>query len=138
MISGILGSLGATALLIRGRNTDRFVMAGTALMALSTGLLLEASAPPLYLAALFGFNGALALATPLYQTSLAAESGGDGRILVAMLAMYLGLILGPMLGASLVVGLGYRDLIHIAAALFVAAALLALGSSRLSPQGVRS
>lgn len=138
MVSGVLGSLGATALLIRGRNTDRFVMAGTALMAFSTGLLLKASAPTAYLTALFGFNAALALVTPLYQTSLAAESGGDGRILVAMLAMYLGLILGPMLGASLVVGLGYQDLIHIAAALFVAAALLALGSSRLSPQGVRS
>ncbi len=138
MIAGILGSLSATALLIRGRNTDRFVMAGTALMAFSTGLLLKAGAPTAYLAALFGFNGALALVTPLYQTSLAAESGGDGRILVAMLAMYLGLILGPMLGATLVVGLGYQDLIHIAAALFVTAALLALGSARWSPQGVRS
>jgi predicted MFS family arabinose efflux permease len=52
--------------------------------------------------------------------------------------MYLGLILGPMLGAGLVVGLGYQDLIQIAAALFLAAALLALGASRLSPQGVRS
>jgi predicted MFS family arabinose efflux permease len=138
MISGILGALSATALLIRERNTDRFVIAGTAIMAISTGLLIRASAPTAYLGALFGFNGALALVTPLYQTTLAAESGGDGRILVAMLAMYLGLILGPMFGAGLVVGPGYEDLIHMAAALFLAAALLALGSSRLSPQGVRS
>jgi MFS transporter, DHA1 family, inner membrane transport protein len=138
MIAGVLGSLGATALLIRARNTDSFVMAGAAIMAISTALLIKAAAPAAYLTALFGFNGALALVTPLYQTRLAAESGGDGRILVAMLAMYLGLILGPMLGAGVVMGLGYQDLIHIAAALFLAAALLALGSSRLSPQELRS
>jgi predicted MFS family arabinose efflux permease len=138
MISGILGSLGAMVLLIRARNTDQFVMGGAAIMALSTGLLIKASAPAAYLTALFGFNGALSLVTPLYMTKLAAESGAEGRILVAMLAMYLGLILGPMLGAGLVVGLGYQDLIQIAAALFLAAALLALGASRLSPQGVRS
>jgi predicted MFS family arabinose efflux permease len=137
MISGILGALGATALLMRDRNTDRFVIGGAAIMAISTGLLIKASAPAAYLTALFGFNGALALVTPLYQARLAAESGGDGRILVAMLAMYLGLILGPMFGAGLVVGLGYDDLIHSAAALFLGAALLALGSSRLSPQEVR-
>jgi predicted MFS family arabinose efflux permease len=138
MISGVLGSVGATWLLIRAGNTDRFLIGGAAVMAVSTGLLIKAAAPIAYLAAIFGFNGALALVTPLYQTRLAGESGGDGRILLAMLAMYAGLILGPMLGAGLVVGLGYEDLIHIAAVLFVAAALLALGSSRLSPQVVRS
>jgi predicted MFS family arabinose efflux permease len=131
MISGVLGSCGATVLLIRARNTDRFVMGGAAIMALSTGLLIKAAAPAAYLMALFGFNGALALVTPLYLTKLAAESGGDSRVLVAMLAMYLGLILGPLLGAGLVVGLGYEDLIHVAAGLFVAAALLAFGASRL-------
>ena len=103
------------------------------MMAISTGLLIKAAAPAAYWAALFGFNGALALVTPLYQTKLAAEGAGEGRILVALLAMYLGLIAGPMLGASLVVGLGYEDLIHISAALFVAAALLALGSSQSRP-----
>lgn len=138
MISGVLGSLGATLLLIRARNTDPFVMGGAAVMAISTGLLIKASAPVAYLVALFGFNGALALVTPLYQTSLAAESGGDGRILVALLALDLGLILGPMFGAGLVVGPGYQDLIRVASALFMAAALLAFGSSRLNPQGVRS
>jgi predicted MFS family arabinose efflux permease len=132
MISGVLGSCGATLLLIRARNTDRFVMGGAAIMALSTGLLIKAAAPTAYLVALFGFNGALALVTPLYLTKLAAESGGDSRVLVAMLAMYLGLILGPLLGAGLVAGLGYEDLIHVAAGLFVAAALLAFGASRLS------
>jgi predicted MFS family arabinose efflux permease len=138
MISSALGSLGATLLLIRARNTDPFVMGGGAIMAISTGLLIKASAAAAYLAALVGFNGALALVTPLYQTKLAAESGAEGRILVAMLAMYLGLILGPLLGAGLVVGLGYEDLIHVAAALFAAAALLAFGSSRLRPEMVRS
>ena len=136
MISGVLGSFGATLLLIRARNTDRFVMGGAAIMALSTGLLVKAAAPAAYLMALFGFNGALSLVTPLYLTKLAAESGGDSRVLVAMMAMYLGLILGPMLGAGLVAGLGYEDLIHVAAGLFLAAALLAFGSSRLSPQMV--
>ncbi|HEY6927437.1 MAG TPA: hypothetical protein VI653_28440, partial [Steroidobacteraceae bacterium] len=138
MISGVLGSVGATVLLIRARNTDAFVMGGAAVMAVSTGLLIRASAPVAYLIALFGFNGALALVTPLYQTSLAAESGGDGRILVALLALDLGLILGPMFGAGLVGGPGYQDLIHVGSALFVAAALLAFGSSRLNPQGIRS
>jgi predicted MFS family arabinose efflux permease len=132
MISGVLGSFGAAALLIRARNTDRFVMGGAALMALSTGLLIKAAAPAAYLIALFGFNGALALVTPLYLTKLAAESRGDSRVLVAMMAMYLGLVLGPLLGSGLVAGLGYEDLIHVAAGLFVAAALLAFGASRLS------
>jgi predicted MFS family arabinose efflux permease len=132
MISGVLGSCGATLLLIRAGNTDRFVMGGAAVMALSTGLLIKAAAPAAYLVALFGFNGALALVTPLYLTKLAAESGGDSRVLVAMLAIYLGLILGPLLGAGLVAGLGYEDLIHVAAGIFVAAALLAIGASRLS------
>lgn len=138
MIAGAVGSFGATLLLIRARNTDAFVMGGVVALALSTGLLIKASAPAAYLGALVGFNGALALVTPLYQTKLAAESGGEGRILAALLAMYLGLILGPMLGAGLVVGLGYEDLIYVGAALFAAAALLAFGSSRIRPQMVRS
>ena len=137
-VSGVLGSLGATLLLIRARDTDRFVIGGAAVMALSTGLLIRAAAPAAYLTALFGFNGALALVTPLYLTRLAQESGGDSRVLLGMLAMYLGLILGPLLGAGLVAGLGFEDLIHVAAALFLAAALLAVGSSRLSPRMVRT
>jgi predicted MFS family arabinose efflux permease len=135
-VSGFLGSLGATLLLIRSRDTAPFVMGGAAIMAVSTGLLMKAAAPAAYLTALFGFNGALALVTPLYLTRLAAESGGDSRVLLAMLAIYLGLILGPLLGAGLAGGLGYEDLIHVAAGLFLAAALLAFGSSRLSPHMV--
>lgn len=138
MIAGVLGSLGATVLLIRSRNTEPFVIGGAAIMAISTGLLIKASAPAAYMIALCGFNGALALVTPLYLARLAAETGGDSRILVAMLAMYVGLILGPLLGAGLVAGLGYQDLIRGAAALFLTAALLALGSLRLSPRMVRS
>ena len=138
MIAGVLGSLGATLLLIRSRNTEPFVIGAAAIMAISTGLLIEASAPLAYMTALCGFNGALALVTPLYLARLAGETGGDSRILVAMLAMYLGLISGPLLGAGLVAGLGYQDLIRGAAALFLTAALLALGSSRLSPRMVRS
>jgi len=137
MLAGVLGSVGATLLLWRGRDPDYSLIAGAALMALSTSLLVKAAAPAAYLTALFGFNGALAFVTPLYLTRVAAESAGDGRILVAMLAMDLGLIGGPVLGAGLV-GLGYEDLIRIAAALFVAATLLALGSSRLSPEVVTS
>jgi len=138
MISGALGSLGATVLLIRARNTDPFVIGGAALMAISTGLLIKASAPAAYWAALFGFNVALSLVTPLYQTELAAESGGEGPILVAMLAMYLGLILGPVLGAALVTGLGYQSFIQISAALFLTAGVLASSSALLRPQVVRS
>ena len=132
MIAGVLGSCGATMLLIRARNTDRFVMGGAAIMAISTGLLLEAAAPAAYLVALSGFNGALALVTPLYLTKLAAEDSGNSRVLLAMLAIYLGLILGPLLGAGLVAGYGCEDLIHVTTGLFLAAALLAFGASRLS------
>ncbi|MFL6605060.1 MAG: MFS transporter [Steroidobacteraceae bacterium] len=137
-MSGVLGTLAATLLLIRARDTNRFVIGGAAIMALSTGLLIKAAAPAAYLTALFGFNGALALVTPLYLTRLAGESSGDRRVLLAMLAMYLGLILGPMLGAGLVAGPGFEDLIHVAMALFLTAALLAIGSSHLTPQMVRS
>ena len=119
-------------LLIRGHNTDRYVMGGAAIMAISTGLLLEAAAPAAYLVALSGFNGALALVTPLYLTKLAAEDSGNSRVLLAMLAIYLGLILGPLLGAGLVAGYGWEDLIHVTTGLFLAAALLAFGASRLS------
>jgi len=132
MIAGALGSCGATMLLIRAHDTDRFVMGGAAIMALSTGLLLEAAAPAAYLVALSGFNGALALVTPLYLTKLAAEDSGNSRVLLAMLAIYLGLILGPLLGAGLVAGYGCEDLIHVTTGLFLAAALLAFGASRLS------
>jgi len=132
MIAGALGSCGATMLLIRGHDTDRFVMGGAAIMAISTGLLLEAAAPAAYLVALSGFNGALALVTPLYLTKLAAEDSGNSRVLLAMLAIYLGLILGPLLGAGLVAGYGCEDLIHVTTGLFLAAALLAFGASRLS------
>jgi len=45
MISGAAGSLGATLLLIRARNTDAFVMGGVAALAVSTGLLIKASEP---------------------------------------------------------------------------------------------
>jgi predicted MFS family arabinose efflux permease len=138
MIAGAAGSLGATLLLIRVRNTDAFVTGGVVVLAVSAGLLIKASAPAAYLGALVGFNGALSLVTPLYQTRLAAESGGENRILAALLAMYLGLILGPLLGAGLVVGPGYEDLIRTGAALFAAAALLAFGSWRIRPQMVRS
>ncbi len=138
MFGGVLGSVGATLLLLRARGPDYSLIGGAALMAISTGLLMKASAPAVYLIALFGFNGALSFVTPLYQTRVAAESGGDGRILVALLAMNLGLIGGPILGAGLV-GLGYGGLIQITAALFVAATLLALGSARGShaPSTVR-
>ena len=132
MIAGALGSCGATMLLIRAHDTDRFVMGGAAIMALSTGLLLEAAAPAAYLVALSGFNGALALVTPLYLTKLAAEDSGNSRVLLAMLAIYLGLILGPLLGAGLVAGYGCEDLIHVTTGLFLAAALLVFGASRLS------
>ena len=132
MIAGALGTCGATMLLIRADDTDRFVMGGAAIMALSTGLLLEAAAPAAYLVALSGFNGALALVTPLYLTKLAAEDSGNSRVLLAMLAIYLGLILGPLLGAGLVAGYGCEDLIHVTTGLFLAAALLAFGASRLS------
>jgi len=132
MIAGALGTCGATMLLIRAHDTDRFVMGGAAIMALSTGLLLEAAAPAAYLVALSGFNGALALVTPLYLTKLAAEDSGNSRVLLAMLAIYLGLILGPLLGAGLVAGYGCEDLIHVTTGLFLAAALLAFGASRLS------
>jgi predicted MFS family arabinose efflux permease len=137
-VSGALGAVGATLLLVRARELDKFLVGGSAVMAASTGLLLKASAPLAYLVALFGFNGALSLVTPLYQARLAAETAGDGRVLVAMLAIYLGLIGGPLLGAGLVTGLGFGDLIHIAAALFVGAALLAFGATRLNPQVVTS
>jgi predicted MFS family arabinose efflux permease len=133
MVSSALGSLGATVLLIRARDMDRFVVGGVAIMVLSTGLLLKAAVPAAYWAALLGFNGALALVTPLYLTKLATETGGDSRILVAMMAMYLGLILGPLLGAGLVAGGAYEALIHVGAGLFLAATLLALSSSRLGP-----
>jgi len=59
-------------------------------------------------------------------------------VLVALLAIYLGLIGGPMLGASLIVGLGYQVLILGAAAVFAAASLLAFGARRSSPQMVTS
>jgi predicted MFS family arabinose efflux permease len=138
MVSGVLGALGATVLLLRTRDLDEFLVGGSAVMAASTGLLLKASAPLAYLVALFGFNGALSLVAPLYQARLAAESGGDSRVLVAMVAMYLGLIGGPLLGAGLITGLGFEDLIHFAAALFLAAALMAFGAMRLSPRVVTS
>ncbi len=105
-------------------------------MAISTGLLIKASSPAAYLVALCGFNGGQALITPLYLARLAAENGGDARVLVAMLAMYLGLIGGPMLGAGIVVGLGYQDLIIVAAALLALAAILTFGARRSSPQMV--
>jgi predicted MFS family arabinose efflux permease len=105
-------------------------------MAVSTGLLIKASAPAAYLIALCGFNSAQAFITPLYLARLAAENSGDARILVAMLAMYLGLIGGPMLGAGLVVGLGYQELVLVAAALFASAAILTFSARRSSPQMV--
>ena len=138
MLAGILGAFGATSLLVRDRHPDHFLVAGAALMAISTGLLIKGSSPAAYLIALFGFNGAQALITPLYLARLAAESGGDARILVALLSIYLGLIGGPMLGASLIAGLGYQVLILVAAALFAAASILAFGARRPSPQMVTS
>jgi len=136
MLAGICGAVGAASLLARARHPDHFLAAGTIAMALSTGLLIKAAAPAAYLLALFGFNGAQALITPLYLTRLAAEAGGDTCILVALLAMYLGLIGGPMLGASLVIGLGYPVLIVVAAASLAAASILTFGTRRPSPQMV--
>jgi predicted MFS family arabinose efflux permease len=49
--------------------------------------------------------------------------------------MYLGLTGGPILGAGRIVGLGYQDLILVAAAL-LAAALLTFSARRSSPRVV--
>ena len=136
MLAGIVGAIGATSLLLRTRCSDHFLVGGAILMAGSTGLLIKASAPAAYLIALFGFNAAQSFVTPLYLSRLAAESEGDARILLALLAMYLGLIGGPMLGTSLVVALGYQALILVAAALFAASSILAFGARRSSPQMV--
>ncbi len=138
MLAGILGGVAATVLLLRSGHSDRFLVGGATLMAVSTGLLIKASDPAAYLIALFGFNGAQALVTPLYLARLAAENGGDARILMALMAMYLGLIGGPMFGASLVIGLGYQVLILVAAALLAGASILAFGARRPSPHMVTS
>ena len=136
MLAGILGAVGATWLLLRAGDPYHFLIGGATVMAVSTGLLIKASAPAAYLIALCGFNSAQAFITPLYLARLAAENSGDARILVAMLAMYLGLIGGPMLGAGLVVGLGYQELVLVAAALFASAAILTFSARRSSPQVV--
>jgi predicted MFS family arabinose efflux permease len=133
MVAGIVGALGSAVLLLRARVSDHFLVGGSAVMAVSPGLLVKASAPVAYLSALIGFNGTLALVTPIYLAGIAAENGGDGRALIGMLAMYVGLIGGPVLGAGLVAGLGFSDLIHIAAALFFTAALLAMGARSFRP-----
>lgn len=136
MLAGILGAVGATVLLLRGWRPDHFLVGGATLLALSTALLTKAASPAAYLVALCGFNATQALIIPLYLARLASETGGDARILVALLAMYLGLIGGPLFGASLVIALDYQALILVAAASFAVASVLTLGARRSSMQWV--
>jgi predicted MFS family arabinose efflux permease len=136
MLAGILGAVAATILLLRDRHPDHFLVGGATLLALSTALLIKAASPAAYLVALCGFNATQSLIVPLYLARLAGESGGDARILVALLAMYLGLIGGPLLGASLVIGLDYQVLILVAAASFAATSFLTFGARRPSMQWV--
>jgi len=134
MLAGILGAVGAAVVLLRRRHPDHILVGGAILLAISTALLIKSSSPAAYLVALCGFSGAQSLIVPLYLARLAAENGGDARVLVALLAMYLGLIGGPLLGTSLVVGLDYQLLILVAAASLAVASILTLGARRRTPQ----
>ena len=136
MLAGILGAVGAAVVQLRGRHPDHFLVGGATLLALSTALLIKAASPAAYLVALCGFNATQSFIIPLYLARLAGETGGDARILVALLAMYLGLIAGPLFGASLVVNFDYQALILVAAASFAGASLLTLGARRPSMQWV--
>jgi predicted MFS family arabinose efflux permease len=137
MAAGVLGALGAGCLLLGLRSPDRALLASSVAIALSSGVLVLGSIPAAYCAALLGFNAAWSLVTPLYLARLACEECGDGRVLVAMLVISVGLIGGPTLGAGLVTAGGYAVLITACTALLAVAALLVLLATRMSPRWIR-
>jgi hypothetical protein len=134
MAGGITGAIAAALLVRRSQRIEYPLVFGAVALTVSTVVLINASSIGAYSAALFGFNGALMLSTPLFLASLADQEFGDGHVVVAMLVMYLGLIGGPLLGADLAADMGYRRLVIVAALMFSATAALVAGAS---PFGAR-
>ena len=126
MVAGMAGALLSSWLLFRARGTETALIASVALVGVSTALLAKASSLPCFWLALFGFNGALALLTPLYLARLAADAQGDRQVVAALLAMYLGLIAGPTVGGDIIARLGYLQLIMCGSGLLALAAALVL------------
>jgi predicted MFS family arabinose efflux permease len=134
MVGGITGSLGATALLLRSNEANRALLVGAVALVLCTVLLALASVASAFTAAIIAFNGSIALITPLYMARLASGEGGGSRVVLALLAMYLGFISGPVVGGNVVAFGGYGSLGWTAVSLltlaFVALAIASVGRIR--------
>jgi predicted MFS family arabinose efflux permease len=116
LAGGLVGALAASLLGSRLSATVA-ARAGISIMALSTALF-GAGLAAFYTGAVF-FNAALLFVVPFYFAMLAAEPNGDRHVARGMLAIYAGLVAGPLVGSQL-----FRDTTFVP--LIIAAVALAL------------
>ena len=124
MGGGLAGSFAAMVLQSAAR-IRRALIAGLALLALGSALLLWSAHAPVYVGVVVVFTGAMMFVLPLYLSWLSTLPGGQRLAVIAGFLIYAGLALGPLVGSQVVAFAGYRPLIVGAALAFVAATGLA-------------
>ncbi|MEM3012836.1 MAG: MFS transporter, partial [Candidatus Hadarchaeales archaeon] len=120
---------------LRGRK--RFLVLGLLLLSLSS--LFSASSPSLFLFLVFrvvqGVGGAMVVSTGVALLTSAFPRGERGKVLgMNTAAVYLGLLMGPLLGGALTQSFGWRSVFLFSSLLSLSTLLLSL---RLEEDGER-